>query len=64
MPAFTSVSPEEQRVEAEFKAITEELGFGLHVWSATSGLLDVTSRSIRDCNDPLAVLLASRGTPG
>jgi hypothetical protein len=57
------VSPEEQRIEAEFKAIAEELGFGLHVWSATSGLLDVTSKSIRDCNDPLAVLLAITELP-
>ena len=57
------VSPEEQRVEAEFKAIADELGFSLHVWSATSGLLDVTSRSIRDCNDPMAVLLAVTELP-
>ena len=57
------VSPEEQRVEAEFKAIAAELGFSLHVWSATSGLLDVTSRSIRDCNDPMAVLLAVSELP-
>jgi SpoVK/Ycf46/Vps4 family AAA+-type ATPase len=57
------VSPEEQRVEAEFKGIAEELGFRLHVWSATAGLLDVTSRSIRDCNDPMAVLLAVTELP-
>ena len=57
------VSPEEQRVEAEFKAIAKELGFSLHVWSATSGLLDVTSGSIRDCNDPMAVLLAVSELP-
>src|SRR5438046_10083599 len=57
-PGLYLVTPEEQRVEAEFKAIAEELGFALHVWSATSGLLDVTSKSIRDCNDPMAVLLA------
>jgi len=45
-------------VEAEFKGIAKEIGFRLHVWSATSGLLDVASKSVRDCNDPLAVLLA------
>ncbi len=57
------VSPQEQRVEAEFKAIAEELSFSLHVWSATSGLLDITPRSIRDCNDPMAVLLAIAALP-
>src|SRR6266566_265204 len=57
-PALYLVSPEEQRVEAEFKDIAKEIGFRLHVWSATTGLLDVTSKSVRDCNDPLAVLLA------
>jgi len=45
-------------VEAEFKEIAKEIGFRLHVWSATTGLLDVASKSVRDCNDPLAVLLA------
>ena len=57
-PGLYLVSPEEQRVEAEFKGIAKEIGFRLHVWSATSGLLDVASKSVRDCNDPLAVLLA------
>src|ERR1051325_2284367 len=57
-PGLYLVSPEEQRVEAEFQAIAKEIGFRLHVWSATTGLLDVTSKSARDCNDPLAVLLA------
>jgi len=56
-PGLYLVSPEEQRVEAEFKAIAKEIGFRLHVWSATTGLLDVASKSVRDCNDPLAVLL-------
>src|SRR5712672_2529439 len=57
-PGLYLVSPEEQRVEAEFKDIAKEIGFRLHVWSATTGLLDVASKSVRDCNDPLAVLLA------
>src|SRR5436190_12347352 len=57
-PGLYLVSPEEQRVEAEFKSIAKEIGFRLYVWSATTGLLDVTSKSVRDCNDPLAVLLA------
>src|ERR1044071_60648 len=57
-PGLYLVSPEEQRVEAEFKGIAKEIGFRLHVWSATTGLLDVDSKSVRDCNDPLAVLLA------
>src|SRR5213076_3375919 len=62
-PGLYLVSPEEQRVEAEFKAIAKEIGFRLHVWSATAGLLDVTSKSGRDCNDPLAVLLAVTELP-
>jgi hypothetical protein len=62
-PGLYLVSPEEQRVEAEFKAIAKEIGFRLHVWSATTGLLDVTSKSVRDCGDPLAVLLAAMELP-
>src|SRR5438874_160980 len=62
-PGLYLVSPEEQRVEAEFKGIAKEIGFRLHVWSATAGLLDVASKSVRDCNDPLAVLLAVTELP-
>src|SRR6266699_200856 len=57
-PGLYLVSPEEQRVEAEFKGIAKEIGFRLHVWSATTSLLDVATKSVRDCSDPLAVLLA------
>ncbi len=62
-PGLYLVSPEEQRVEAEFKAIAQEVGFGLHVWSATSGLLDTKKKSVRDCPDPMDALLAIAELP-
>ena len=34
------VSHEEQRVEAELKAIATTLQHGLYAWSATAGLID------------------------
>ena len=57
------LSPEEQRVEAECQAIATDLGYHLHVWSATTGLLDTEKKTLRDCNDPLAALLAIAELP-
>lgn len=57
-PGLYIVSPEEQRVEAELKQIATDLKFGLHTWSAATGLLDTAKGSMRQCNDPLEVLLA------
>jgi hypothetical protein len=57
------VSPEEQRIEAELKTIAQEVGFGLHCWSVTSGLLDTAKGTARQCNDPLEALLAIRELP-
>jgi hypothetical protein len=34
------VSHEEQRVEAEFKAVADELNYSLFAWSVTAGLID------------------------
>src|SRR5689334_4255965 len=41
------VSPEEQRVEAELKAIAREVGFKLYAWSTTTGLVDTDKGSAR-----------------
>jgi ATP-dependent 26S proteasome regulatory subunit len=62
-PGLYVQSSEEQRVEAEFKSIAETLKFGLHVWSATSGLLDVQKQSVRSLNDPLEALLSIAELP-
>ena len=57
------LSAEEQRVAAECQAIATELGYHLHVWSATTGLLDTEKKTLRDCNDPLSALLAINELP-
>lgn len=62
-PGLYVQSSEEQRVEAEFKSIAESLKFGLHLWSATTGLMDVQKESVRSVNDPLEALLAIAELP-
>lgn len=57
------VSPEEQRVEAEIKTAAQSANFQLHVWSASDGLLDTEKKSLKDCNDPMEVLVAVDGLP-
>ena len=57
------VSPEEQRVESELKAIAREVGFKLYAWSATSGLIDTDKGSARPVNDPMEALLAIMELP-
>ena len=52
------VSPEELRVEAEFKAITERLNYQLHFWSVVDGLIDVKNKTVKPANDPLEMLEA------
>src|SRR5688572_24020648 len=47
------VSHEEQRVEAELKAIAESLQYHLFAWSVTAGLIDTVSGTSRGCQDPL-----------
>ena len=59
-PGLYLVSPEEQRVEAELKTIAQDVGFALHCWSATTGIVDTEKQSVRDAHDPLEALLASR----
>ena len=54
------VSHEEQRVEAELKAIAATLKHRLYAWSATAGLLDTADGTSRGAQDPMEVL----GVPG
>jgi len=49
-------TPEETRAEAEVKAAAEELDRPLHAWSLTTGFIDTTSGSVRDCSDPVDAL--------
>jgi ATP-dependent 26S proteasome regulatory subunit len=50
------VSHEEQRVEAELKAVATNLKHSLYAWSVTEGLIDTEKGTTRDCNEPLEVL--------
>jgi len=62
-PGLYLVSPEEPRVEAELQSIAQELGYKLHHWSATDGLVDQAGKSVRQVSDPLECLLAVRELP-
>ena len=57
------VSHEEQRVEAEFKAIAAHLSHGLYAWSSTTGLVNTTTGSAHDAYDPLEALTAITQLP-
>lgn len=62
-PGLYVVSPEELRVEAEFKSITERLNYGLHFWSVVDGLVDVKAKTVNNANDPLEALEAVKNLP-
>lgn len=62
-PGLYLVSPEEQRVEAELKAIAREIGFKLYAWSTSLGLIDTEKGSTRQANDPMEALLAIQELP-
>jgi hypothetical protein len=51
------VSHEEQRVEAEIKAVATALEHQLFAWSITEGLIDTKKGTTRECNDPMEVLI-------
>jgi hypothetical protein len=57
-PGLYIVSPEEQRVEAEIKAVAGSLDYGLHVWSTTEGLIDTAGGQGRHAHDPLEAVEA------
>ena len=57
-PGLYIVSPEEQRVEAEVKAIAESVEFDLFFWSAVDGLINAGSGGQNSAFDPLEALQA------
>jgi SpoVK/Ycf46/Vps4 family AAA+-type ATPase len=57
-PGIYLVSHEESRVEGELKAVAQALKYKLWAWSATQGLVDTESGSVKDCNDPLEAITA------
>lgn len=52
------VSPEEQRVEAEFKAIAKDTAFDLCFWSCVDGLINTSTSNQNNFIDPLEALEA------
>ena len=57
-PGLYIVSPEDQRVEAEIKAIAESLKFDLFFWSAVDGLFNTRTGAQNSVLDPLEALQA------
>jgi ATP-dependent 26S proteasome regulatory subunit len=63
-PGLYLVSPEEQRVEAELKAVTDHLNgnrkadeqYQLCYWSVVDGLVNTKTNQVHNANDPLEVL--------
>src|SRR3954470_9080069 len=54
------VSHEEQRVEAEFKGIAKDSGFGLFFWSCVDGLVNTSTPQQNTVLEPLEALEAIR----
>jgi AAA+ superfamily predicted ATPase len=57
------VSHEEQRVEAEFKAVAEALDYRLFAWSVTAGLIDTKDGASRGAQEPMEALGALAQLP-
>ena len=55
-PGIYVVSHEEARVEAELKAVAEDLDYLLHAWSVTDGLVDTADGSAAEAGDPVACM--------
>ncbi|MGZ4961691.1 MAG: AAA family ATPase [Limisphaerales bacterium] len=55
------VSHEEQRVEAEIKAIAAELKCTLYAWSITEGLVNLDKASVTNCHDAVDTIEAIAG---
>lgn len=63
-PALNIVSFEEQRVEAELKAVTDQAQFQLFVWSITQGIIDLAnSNPIPGTEGPVEMLQAFEKLP-
>src|SRR3954454_21307180 len=57
------VSHEEQRVEAELKAVATALQYQLFAWSVTAGLIDTKDGSSRGAQEPMEALGALESLP-
>ena len=57
-PGLYLVSAEEQRVQVEMKAISNQLKYHLYFWSSIDGLVEAESGKNQACNDPLEALIA------
>jgi len=57
------LSHEEQRVEAELKAVASGLEYRLFAWSATTGLIDTADGSAKGANDPFEAITAVSELP-
>jgi ATP-dependent 26S proteasome regulatory subunit len=62
-PGIYLLSHEEQRVEAELKAVAAALKYRLWAWSATEGLVDTEDGAVRQANDPLEAVTAAGELP-
>ncbi len=62
-PGLYLLTHEEQRIEAEFKAVAEHLGYTLCFWSLADGLVNTTTNKATDAPDPLAALDAVATLP-
>ena len=59
------LSAEECRVECEMKAVADSLGYGLYVWSLTTGICAVNNGQeyVGNTNDPLPALEHFKSLP-
>ena len=57
-PGIYLVSHEESRVEGELRAVAQATKYRLYAWSATQGLVDTETGSVRPANDPMEAILA------
>jgi hypothetical protein len=62
-PGLFIVSHEECRVEAELKSVADELGYGLHAWSTTEGLIEIGNGTVRNANEPLEAIWSAGELP-
>ena len=60
---FCIVTAEEARAEGTVRAVAEGLGYQLHSWSVTDGLVCPAAGSIREMPDPLDAVNAVSGLP-
>lgn len=60
---FCIVTAEEARAEDTIRAVADELGYQLHCWSITDGLLCPVAGSVREMPDPLDAVNAVNDIP-